>query len=102
MSAVIRLERNAAAEIWRVSDEVRWRLWDGEAVAYNGRTGDTHHFADFAAWVFGRLCIAPASCRSLARDAEDSVELRAGGAVGETITRTLALLQRLQIVEAVA
>ncbi len=41
----------------RIGPAVQWRDWDGEIVAYNDRTGDTHHFADLAAWMF-RLLIA--------------------------------------------
>ena len=45
---------------------VHWREWDGEIIAYNDRTGDTHHFADFSAWLLRRLTHAPASDMAIA------------------------------------
>jgi PqqD family protein of HPr-rel-A system len=88
-----------AAGIWRLSPLVRWRLWEDEAVAYNDHTGDTHHFADFAAWVFARLCQKPASVQDLAQEARTSVELRSGENPESVVGRTLDLLWRLRIIE---
>jgi PqqD family protein of HPr-rel-A system len=90
------------SETWRLGGTVRWRLWQDEAVAYNGRTGDTHHFADFAAWTFARLAAGPARGADLARAAADSVELRSGSDPGDTVERTLALLARLELIERAA
>ncbi len=84
---------------WRVADQVRWRLWEDEAAVYNGRTGDTHHLADFTAWVFAMLCRGPASAMGLTRAAEAAVELRSGEAPGTAVGRTLALLRRLRLIE---
>ena len=39
----------------RIGSFVHWREWDGEIIAYNDRTGDTHHFADLSAWLFRLL-----------------------------------------------
>ena len=44
--------RRASAPAWRIAPDVLWRVWDGEVVAYSGTTGDTHHFADIAAFLF--------------------------------------------------
>jgi PqqD family protein of HPr-rel-A system len=90
------------ATIWRLVDGMRWRAWEGEAVAYNDRTGDTHHFADFAAWIFARLCAGPASAEDLERDAAESVELASGASIADTVERTLALLRRLEMIEPAA
>ncbi len=89
----------ADGETWQVTGQARWRLWQDEAVVYNGRTGDTHHLADFAAWVFGMLCRNPASAAGLTRAAETSVELTSGEAPGDAIGRTLDLLWRLRLIE---
>jgi len=101
MTAAITSPDTATADCatWRVSGQARWRLWEDEAVVYNGHTGDTHHLADFAAWVFARLCRNPASAAGLARAAETSVELRSGEAPGQVIGRTLDLLRRLRLIE---
>lgn len=85
---------------WRVAPEVDWRAWDGEIVAYNGRTGDTHHFADFAGWIFARLATAPADSAALATAATDTVDLRCG-APAEAVERTVALLRKLDLLERV-
>jgi len=101
MSAIITSPDTAtsADATWRVAGQVRWRLWEDEAAVYNGRTGDTHHLADFAAWVFAMLCRGPASATGLTRAAEEAVELRSGEAPGAAIGRTLALLRRLNLIE---
>ncbi len=90
---------SAEGETWRVTGQARWRLWEDEAVVYNGISGDTHHLADFAAWVFGALCRGPASAAGLARESLASVELRSGEAPGAAIGRTLDLLRRLRLIE---
>ena len=89
----------AEGETWRVAGQARWRLWEDEAVVYNGRTGDTHHLADFAAWVFARLCQKPESAAGLAQAAKTSVELRSSETHDAVIGRTLHLLWRLRIIE---
>jgi PqqD family protein of HPr-rel-A system len=89
----------AEGETWRVAGQARWRLWEDEAVVYNGRTGDTHHLADFAAWVFATLCRGPASSPGLARAAEATVELLSGETPEAAIGRTLDLLRRLNLIE---
>ena len=90
------------AAAWRLNPSVRWRLWQGEAVAYNGRTGDTHHFADFAGWAFAQLCDGPAKGDDLAREAADTIDLSAGGDLASVLRRTLALFLRLELIEAAA
>jgi PqqD family protein of HPr-rel-A system len=90
------------AETWRLGDAVHWRLWQDEAVAYNGRTGHTHHFADFAAWIFARLASGAASATDLERAAAEAVELSAGTDRRDTVARTLALLARLELIERAA
>jgi len=89
-------------ETWRIAAEVDWRAWPGEIVAYNGRSGDTHHFADFAGWLFARLAARPASAAALASAAADTVELRSGEAPRQTVERTLALFRQLDLLEHVA
>lgn len=86
---------------WRIAAAVDWRAWDGEIVAYNGRSGDTHHFADFAGWLFVRLAMTPADIRSLTTAATETLELRSG-TPETTVERTLALFQKLDLLEQVA
>ena len=59
---------NAIGGATRIGGFVQWREWDGEIVAYNDRTGDTHHFADLAAWLFRKLAEAPATKSGNRRD----------------------------------
>jgi PqqD family protein of HPr-rel-A system len=104
MAGTLALNREDAIEAgtWRLVPRVRWRLWEDEAVAYNEISGDTHHFADFAAWVFARLCEKPESAAELAREAGNSVELRSDENPESVIGRTLELLWRLRLIEKAA
>ncbi|HYL49152.1 MAG TPA: HPr-rel-A system PqqD family peptide chaperone [Stellaceae bacterium] len=94
-------QSSETAGTWRIAAAVDWRAWDGEIVAYNGRSGDTHHFADFAGWLFARLATAPTDIPSLTAAATNAVELRCG-APETTVERTLALLRKLDLLERVA
>src|SRR5579863_10489783 len=95
------LHPSDATGAWRIATAVDWRAWDGEIVAYNGRSGDTHHFADFAGWLFARLATTPADICSLTAAATEALELRCG-APETTVERTLALFQKLDLLEQVA
>src|SRR5215469_10366757 len=90
-----------ATGTWRIAAAVDWRAWDGEIVAYNDRSGDTHHFADFAGWLFARLAATPGDVPSLTAAATDAVELRSG-APAATVERTLALFRKLDLLDRVA
>jgi len=94
-------QSSETAGVWRIAAAVDWRAWGGEIVAYNGRSGDTHHFADFAGWLFARLATTPADIPSLTAAATDSIELRCG-APETTVERTLVLFQKLDLLERVA
>ncbi|HLI22168.1 MAG TPA: HPr-rel-A system PqqD family peptide chaperone [Stellaceae bacterium] len=83
----------------RIPSCVQWRDWDGEIVAYNDRTGDTHHFADLAAWLFRKLAAAPASAEAIADAAAGEIELPARIDRGAAIARTLELFARLDLLE---
>jgi len=95
------LDPREATGTWRIAAAVDWRAWDGEVVAYNDRSGDTHHFADFAGWLFTQLTAAPADVASLTAAAIDAVELRCG-APAATVERTLALFRKLDLLDRVA
>ncbi|MDE2164892.1 MAG: HPr-rel-A system PqqD family peptide chaperone [Alphaproteobacteria bacterium] len=90
------------AETWQIAAEIDWRSWDSEIVAYNGRTGDTHHFADFAAWLFTRLARQPADAAALAAAATQAVELRSGELPRVTVDRTLALFCQFDLLDRIA
>lgn len=90
-----------ATGTWRIAQAVDWRAWNGEIVAYNDRSGDTHHFADFAGWLFARLAAAPGDVKSLTSAATDTLELRCG-APAATVERTLALFHKLDLLDRVA
>lgn len=95
------LHPSEATGTWRIAGAVDWRAWDGEIVAYNDRSGDTHHFADFAGWLFARLATASGDVPSFTAAATDAVELRCGTPAA-TIERTLALFHKLELLERVA
>ncbi|MGH6976131.1 MAG: HPr-rel-A system PqqD family peptide chaperone [Stellaceae bacterium] len=95
------LEPSDTTGTWRIAAAVDWRAWDGEIVAYNDRSGDTHHFADFAGWLFAQLAAAPADVPSLTAAAVDTVDLRCG-APPATVERTLALFHKLDLLDRVA
>lgn len=90
-----------ATGTWRIAEAVDWRAWNGEIVAYNDRSGDTHHFADFAGWLFARLATAPGNVPSLTAAATDALELRCGAPTA-TVERTLALFHKLDLLDRVA
>ena len=94
-------QSSVQAGTWRIAADVDWRAWDGDVVAYSDRSGDTHHFADFAGWMFARLAAAPADVAALTTAAADTVELRCG-APDEVIERTLVLFRKLDLLERVA
>lgn len=79
---------------------VEWRDWDGEIVAYNDRTGDTHHLADLPAWVFRRLAAAPASAEEIIAAARDEIDLAANTDHRAALTRSIDLLERLGLLAA--
>lgn len=79
---------------------VRWRDWDGEIVAYNDRTGDTHHFADLAAWLFRLLAGGPLDDDAIAAAATREIELPAGVDRAAALQRALDLFARLELIEA--
>jgi PqqD family protein of HPr-rel-A system len=89
-----------AAQAKRIGAFVLWREWDGEIVAYNDRTGDTHHFADLAAWLFRLLATVPANDDAIAAAAADEIELPATIDRAGAIARTLDLFARLELIEA--
>jgi PqqD family protein of HPr-rel-A system len=84
----------------RIRGSVHWREWEGEIVAYNDHTGDTHHFADLAAWLFRRLAESPATDAMIAAAAEDEIELPAAVDRHAALTRTIALFVTLDLLEA--
>jgi PqqD family protein of HPr-rel-A system len=83
----------------RIGSFVRWREWDGEIIAYNDRTGDTHHFADLSAWLFIRLTRSALSDAAIAACIADEVELPPAIDQGAVIARTLELFTRLDLLE---
>jgi PqqD family protein of HPr-rel-A system len=84
----------------RIGSFVQWREWDGEIVAYNDRTGDTHHFADLAAWMFRLLTTMSANAEAIAAAASDEIELPPAIDRAAAIARTLDLFARLDLIEA--
>jgi PqqD family protein of HPr-rel-A system len=86
---------------WQLADGILWRAWDGEVVAYNELTGDTHHFMDLAAWVFEALTARPATPDGLAQAAADGVEVPPDQDLAASLARTLDLFRTLRLVEPV-
>lgn len=84
----------------RIGSFVRWRDWEGEIVAYNDRTGDTHHFADLAAWLFRLLAEAPLSEEAIALAAAREIELPPSIDRAVALKRALDLFARLELIEA--
>lgn len=87
---------------WRVSPAVRWRAWDGEIAAYDEATGDTHHLADLAAWVFARLAEEAAAVAMLSEAASRAIELPFGRELPGAISETVDLLQARRLIEPTA
>ena len=84
----------------RIGSFVHWREWDGEIVAYNDRTGDTHHFADLSAWLFRLLTRGAASDAAIAAAVASEIELPPAIDQAAVIQRTLDLFARLYLLEA--
>jgi PqqD family protein of HPr-rel-A system len=83
----------------RIGSFVHWREWDGEIIAYNDRTGDTHHFADLSAWLFRFLTRGAASDAMIAAAVANEIELPAAIDRDAVIARTLDLFTRLELLE---
>jgi PqqD family protein of HPr-rel-A system len=90
------------AVAWQIAPAVRWRCWGGEIAAYDDATGDTHHLADLAAWVFGRLAEDAASVAGLTHAASRAVELPAGTDLSAAIAETVGLLHQRRLIEPMA
>jgi PqqD family protein of HPr-rel-A system len=90
----------AAALTRRIGPAVQWRDWDGEIVAYNDRTGDTHHFADLAAWLFRLLVAQSLDEAAIHEAAENQIELPEAIDRNAAIARTIALFDQLELTEA--
>lgn len=83
---------------WRAAsqDRVAWRVWEGEAVVFDERSGSTHHLGPIASRVFRCLLDAPAG-RSVA-ELEATLAASPAPAGAAAIEATLADLARLGLV----
>jgi len=77
---------------------VLWREWDGDVVAFAGTSGATHHFTEFAAWLFVRIAAAPSTADELRAAAIDEVDITGDGTLDQSIDVTLRLLSDLLLV----
>lgn len=74
------------------------RLWDGEAVIYDPRSGSTHYLDSVALAVLDRLRVEPASADEIARalctelDAESEIDVLAA------VRKTLANLRQMDLI----
>ena len=92
--------RGDGATRWRIAPDVLWRSWDDEIVAYSHATGDTHHFADLAAWLFRLLSSQAASAHEIEITAQQRIELPTTVDGPAVIHRTLDMFERLSLLEA--
>ncbi len=84
----------------RIAPDVLWRAWDDEIVCYSNTTGDTHHFADLAAWLFRLLSTEAANEPEIEATALQRIELPTTVDGPAAIRRTLDMFQRLSLLEA--
>ncbi|HEY0526150.1 MAG TPA: HPr-rel-A system PqqD family peptide chaperone [Stellaceae bacterium] len=80
---------------WRLSEAVLWREWDGDVVVFAGASGATHHFTEFAAWLFVRIAAAPSTVDELRTTAIRDVDVTGDGTLDESIDATLRLFYNL-------
>ena len=92
--------RGDSATRWRIAHDVLWRSWDDEIVAYSDATGDTHHFADLAAWLFRLLSTEAATEHEIEATARQRIELPITVDGPAVIHRTLDMFERLSLLEA--
>jgi PqqD family protein of HPr-rel-A system len=83
---------------WRLTESTLWREWDGEVVAFAGPSGATHHFTEFAAWLFVRIAAAPSSADELRAAAMRDVDVTGDGTLDESLDATLRLFANLLLV----
>jgi hypothetical protein len=83
---------------WRLAETVLWREWDGDVVAFAGTSGATHHFTEFAAWLFVRIAAAPKTTGELRAAAIDEVDVTGDGTLDQSIDATLRLFSDLLLV----
>lgn len=83
---------------WRLAGEFRMHGWDGQIVAYDPRSGDTHCFDHVASAVLGRIAAAASTdaqlCDGLAPILGGTAEARA-----DEIRLALEELERLRLVQ---
>jgi PqqD family protein of HPr-rel-A system len=92
-------DRTARPDLpWRLAESVLWREWDGEVVAFAGTSGATHHFTEFAAWLFVRIAAAPSTADELRAAAMRDVDVTGDGTLDESLDATLRLFANLLLV----
>jgi PqqD family protein of HPr-rel-A system len=92
-----------AAVKWRPvsSEDICWREWDGEVVAYGGRTGNTHLLNPLSGLVLRQLAEAcsPLSLQELTESIRQRESIESGIPLIEAIETIIAELERLGLVE---
>lgn len=88
---------------WRPvsSEDICWREWDSEVVAYNGRTGNTHLLNPLSGLVLRQLVEArsPLSSQQLTESIRQSESIEPGIALIDAVETIVAELDRLGLVE---
>ena len=87
--------------VWRVpaGADLRYRVWEGEYVVFQGAAGDTHRLSEAAARVLLQLIAAPATEDCLVAFLDETYDCtRAESA--ETLSEILQQLELIECVEA--
>jgi hypothetical protein len=83
---------------WAIRDDVGWRVWDPDIIAYADGSDETFHLADISGWVFAYLTRRPASEGEIVAAARATLALASSESVETVVRKTLAHLAERQLV----
>jgi len=92
---------DAAPPVWRLSvaSPLPLRVWDGEVVVYNSRSGDTHLLDVLTGELLRAITAGPASVAVLRQTAAAFLEVADDEQLGRHVGQALAALDELGLIE---
>ena len=87
--------------VWRIAstEPLRMRVWEGDSVVYNPKSGQTHQVDVVSAFVLKRLMTCSASLDELCTATEAFLELDDQALIERTVGHTLESLGTIGLVE---
>jgi PqqD family protein of HPr-rel-A system len=83
---------------WTAPRPLTWREWDGEYVAYDGLSGDTHLCDGITAEILHQLSFAPMTRQALVERVARRLQLEPDSNLGDYIGQCLEELTRRSLI----